>query len=297
MLKKSYVSGNKLFTFIIISSIFSIILNEVLPDIYLLGFFLVLVLFFGIIHGANDIYLIINNTKNHKSISKMTIFYIITVLFITLCFFSLPSASLIFFILFSCYHFGEQQWTILDDKNHSNFFFFLYGLLIFSTLFFFNKDEVIEIVFMITKTSIKQEFFNWLLVTSFCLNLLISFLNFKKIKNQLINQIIMYQLIVILFYKLSLFNAFAIYFVFFHSIPSIFEQTKFLYGSYNFSYFKNYLFTAFPYWVFAIIGLFLFYLFFSDNLSFSLDIFFSFLAAITFPHVIVIYKMKKMSND
>ena len=149
---------------------------------------------------------------------------------------------------------------------------------------------------MITKTSIKQEFFNWLLVTSFCLNLLISFLNFKKIKNQLINQIIMYQLIVILSYKLSLFNAFAIYFVFFHSIPSIFEQTKFLYGSYNFSYFKNYLFTAFPYWVFAIIGLFLFYLFFSENLSFSLDIFFSFLAAITFPHVIVIYKMKKMSN-
>ena len=51
---------------------------------------------------------------------------------------------------------------------------------------------------MITKTSIKEEFFNWLLVTSFCLNLLISFLNFKKIKNQLINQIIMYQLIVIL---------------------------------------------------------------------------------------------------
>ena len=93
MLKKSYVSGNKLFTFIIISSIFSIILNEVLPDIYLLGFFLVLVLFFGIIHGANDIYLIINNTKNHNSISKMTIFYVITVLFITLCFFSLPSES------------------------------------------------------------------------------------------------------------------------------------------------------------------------------------------------------------
>ena len=179
MLKKSYVSGNKLFTFIIISSIFSIILNEVLPDIYLLGFFLVLVLFFGIIHGANDIYLIINNTKNHKSISKMTIFYIMTVLFITLCFFSLPSASLIFFILFSCYHFGEQQWTILDDKNHSNFFFFLNGLLIFSTLFFFNKDEVIEIVFMITKISIKHEFFNWILG----LNLFALLINLKSIRN------------------------------------------------------------------------------------------------------------------
>ena len=296
MLKKSYVSGNKIFTFIIISSIFSIILNELLPEIYLLGFFLVLVLFFGIIHGANDIYLIINSSKNRKSISKMTIFYVIIVLIITLCFFSSPSISLIFFILFSCYHFGEQQWTILDDNNHSNFFFFLYGLLIFSTIFFFNKNEVIEVVFKITKRPIKQEFFNWLLATSFCLNLLISFLNFKKIKNQLINQIILYPLIVLVSYKLSLFNSFAMYFVFFHSIPSIFEQTKFLYGSCNFSHFKKYLFTAFPYWAFAIIGLFLFYVFFSDNLSFSLDIFFSFLAAITFPHVIVIYKMKKMSN-
>ena len=120
MLKKSYVSGNKIFTFIIISSIFSIILNELLPEIYLLGFFLVLVLFFGIIHGANDIYLIINNSKNRKSISKMTIFYVIIVLIITLCFFSSPSISLIFFILFSCYHFGEQQWTILDDNNSND---------------------------------------------------------------------------------------------------------------------------------------------------------------------------------
>jgi len=43
--------------------------------------------------------------------------------------------------------------------------------------------------------------------------------------------------------------------------------------------------------------LLVFYLIFSKNFTFSLDTFFSFLAAITFPHVIVIYKMKKITND
>jgi Brp/Blh family beta-carotene 15,15'-monooxygenase len=100
-------------------------------------------------------------------------------------------------------------------------------------------------------------------------------------------------LILIVFSQLSLFYAFSVYFVFFHSIPSILEQTNYLYGNPNINTFKKYFISAFPYWVFAILGLFLFYLFFSEKFEFSLEIFFSFLAAITFPHVIVIYKMKK----
>lgn len=296
MLKKSYLSANNLFTFIITSSIFSIILSMFLPEIYLLGFFLILVLFFGIIHGANDIYLILHDSKKNKSISSTTIFYVFSVLVITLCFFSFPLISLIFFVLFSCYHFGEQQWTMLDDKNDSNFFFFCFGLLIFSTLFFFNKSEVIEIVLTISDFSLNHQFFDFLLIIAILFTLILSILNFKKIRNQIRNQIILCSLLLIVFNQLSLFNSFALYFVFFHSIPSISEQTKFLYGSSNILSFKKYFLAAIPYWIFAILGLFLFYLFFSNNFTFSLDIFFSFLAAITFPHVIVIYKMKKMSN-
>ena len=136
-------------------------------------------------------------------------------------------------------------------------------------------------------------FFDWLLIISLILTVTTLILNFNNLKSQLIYQFFLSLLILIVFSQLSLFYAFSVYFVFFHSIPSVLEQTNYLYGNSNINTFKKYFISALPYWVFAILGLFLFYLFFSENFEFSLDIFFSFLAAITFPHVIVIYKMKK----
>lgn len=293
MLKKSQISDNKLFTFIILSTFFSIILNVFLPDTYLMFFFSALVLFFGIIHGANDIHLIIKDKQQNKSIKSNTILYVISVVLITTCFFSFPLVSLIFFVLFSCYHFGEQQWTIFDDNTNTNLFFFNYGLIVFSTLFFFNKSEVIDIVQLISDFNLSFLFFDWLLIISLILTVTTLILNFNNLKKQLIYQFFLCLLILIVFSQLSLFYAFSVYFVFFHSIPSVLEQTKYLYGNSNINTFKKYFISALPYWAFAILGLFLFYFFFSENFEFTLDIFFSFLAAITFPHVIVIYKMKK----
>ena len=131
MLKNSYVSGNKLFTFIIISTFFLIILNWILSDFTQLVIYFSFVLLFGIIHGANDIYLIIRGNSKNKKISKTTFVYVFIVLSITLIFFSFPLLSLIFFVLFSCYHFGEQQWTILILSYFQLYqifliFFFLY---------------------------------------------------------------------------------------------------------------------------------------------------------------------------
>ena len=297
MLKNSYVSGNKLFTFIIISTFFLIILNWILSDFTQLVIYFSSVLLFGIIHGANDIYLIIKENNKNKKISKTTFIYVFIVLLITLIFFSFPLLSLIFFVLFSCYHFGEQQWTILDENIDSGLLFFANGLLIFATLFYFHRNEVIEIVFMISNFIVIEDFFKWLLITSILLTVISLLINYKRVKSQILNQIILFPFLMIVFSQLSLFNSFAVYFVIYHSIPSIMEQTNFLYGSSTFPMLKKYFITALPYWITALIGLLVFYLIFSINFTFSLDIFFSFLAAITFPHVIVIYKMKKITND
>ena len=297
MLKNSYVSGNKLFTFIIISTFFLIILNWILSDFTQLVIYFSSVLLFGIIHGANDIYLIIRGNNKNKKISKTTFIYVFIVLLITLIFFSFPLLSLIFFVLFSCYHFGEQQWTILDENIDSGPLFFSNGLLIFATLFYFHRIEVIEIVYMISSFNLISDFFKYLLITSILLTLISLLINYKRVKSQILNQIILFPLLIIAFSQLSLFNSFALYFVIYHSIPSILEQTNFLYGSSTYPLIKKYFITALPYWITALIGLLVFYLIFSKNFTFSLDIFFSFLAAITFPHVIVIYKMKKITND
>ena len=55
----------------------------------------------------------------------------------------------------------------------------------------------------------------------------------------------------------------------------------------------NYFKKALLYWLLSIIVLLITYYFFRDSQSKLLSIFFSFLAAITFPHTFVVSKIKK----
>ena len=103
------------------------------------------------------------------------------------------------------------------------------------------------------------------------------------------------------FSKASLLLSFSVYFVFWHSIPSILDQLNFLYDSDN-SRKMRYFLSSLPYWIMSVVGLFVFYFNFHTNPETFLPLFFSFLAAITFPHTIVmgwleIYKTKSKSKN
>ena len=105
-------------------------------------------------------------------------------------------------------------------------------------------------------------------------------------------------LLILYFFTVSLTDlvlSFAIYFVLWHSLPSIIEQTKFIYGFSEKKTYQTYFKKAFIYWIMSLFGLFITYYFFKESQSQLLSIFFSFLAAITFPHTFVISKIKKPS--
>jgi hypothetical protein len=70
------------------------------------------------------------------------------------------------------------------------------------------------------------------------------------------------------------------------------DQINFLYGSVSFENFKKYFNSAFFYWIISLIGILLLYIIFKNEYFFD-ALFFSFLAAITFPHVWVIVTMFK----
>ena len=292
MLKNSYVSGNKLFTFIIISTFFLIILNWILSDFTQLVIYFSSVLLFGIIHGANDIYLIIRGNNKNKKISRTTFIYVFIVLLITLIFFSFPLLSLIFFVLFSCYHFGEQQWTVINKTFDNKVYFFSYGLFVFALLFYFNIVAVVDIISKISNLELLYEYFEYLFYFSSIVLTFTTLIFFNELKDQLIFQILLFIIMIFSFKYLDLIDAFAFYFVLYHSIPSIFEQTEYLFGEISFKSILKYFKSALLYWVFAIVGLIIYYYLNQAN-ELSLNLFFSFLAAITFPHVIVILKMKK----
>ena len=291
MLRISQSSGEKLFTFIIIFAIAYNFINSMYSES--IGYVSILsILFFGIIHGANDIHLILKSQSKNSGYLKVTFYYILVILVATLSFYRFPGFSLLFFILFSCYHFGEQQWTVINKSLNNKIYFFSYGLFVFTLLFYFNIEAVIDIIYKISNVKLLYEYFEYLFYFSSIILTFTTLIYFNELKDQLIFQILLFITMIFSFKSFDLIDAFAFYFVLFHSIPSIFEQTEYLFGDISFKSIIKYFKSALLYWIFAIVGLIIYYYLNQAN-ELSLNLFFSFLAAITFPHVIVILKMKK----
>ena len=98
-------------------------------------------------------------------------------------------------------------------------------------------------------------------------------------------------LLAILFLKGTLLFGFGLYFVVWHSLPSLRSQVKHIYQNLNKTSILEYLKSALLYWIIALVGLFGAYFFLKIPSDQYLPLFFSFLAAITFPHALVMGRM------
>ncbi|MGY8915448.1 MAG: Brp/Blh family beta-carotene 15,15'-dioxygenase, partial [Flavobacteriales bacterium] len=100
----------------------------------------VLILTFGILHGANDLKLIqTSNSKSKKKYNflKVVSYYVLFILFCASLFYYLPSLALLAFVLFSGYHFGEQHWSskLNGQSGLAKWLYSSYGLVVLSLLF------------------------------------------------------------------------------------------------------------------------------------------------------------------
>ena len=261
-----------------------------------IGFLLIFT--FGILHGANDLLLIDKLIYKKKTNSRLKILlsYISVVLIGSLLFYIIPWVTLSAFVIVSGYHFGEQQWESLN-KNRFKFlveiFQLVYGLFILFLLFNFHSDEVQKIVFAISGVNFPS-FFIPLFLKIFGAIFIVLGLYFLSIKGIAISTFIteIFYLVVftIIFKSSSLIWGFALYFVLWHSLPSIIDQIKFVYGYFSLTNFISYFKSALIYWIASLLGISILYLVFKDEKIFN-ALFFSFLASITFPHVFVVTKM------
>ena len=256
-----------------------------------------LILTFGILHGANDLLLIknIDSDKEQLSILKLLLYYIIVVGFGALLFWIIPWFALLLFIVVSGYHFGEQQWQNLEKSNLFKLFEFIYGLFILMLLFIFHIKEVQEVILNITSVSISESYFSAGLTITTLLLIILGFYFSRRViefRSKWILETFYLVVFTIIFKVSSLIWGFAIYFILWHSIPSIINQVIYLKGEFNIKNFGVYIKTAFAYWLISLIGIASLYLLFKDIKIFN-ALFFSFLAAITFPHVLVIYILFK----
>jgi len=283
----------------IIASFFGLWINSFLPKELeiIIGF--VLILSFGILHGANDIALIVNvnNAKKASNFYKILIYYIVIVLSGAILFSTLPSLALTLFIVFSGYHFGEQQWhlklTSVSNTLVRSLFQLVYGLVVLFLIFVFHSADVQKIVLAITSISVPPVYYLLILKFLIPVYLIISlylYLRYEAFKKVVFTELFYLIVYAILFKVSTLIWGFALYFILWHSIPSIIDQLKFLYGKASLTTLKLYFKAAFIYWIASLTGILLLYLLFRNEKIFN-ALFFSFLASITFPHVFVIQRM------
>ena len=277
----------------LIFTIICIIINKT-PYKLTIQFLAVLgVLTVGILHGANDLSLI-KKLGFLKSKSQRFVTYVCFVLFFSTLLYSIPMFALVLFVIISAYHFGEQQWHKYQTSSTPRLavFYFTYGLFLFSVLFYMHSDEVTAVIYQISAVLVPPMFFAIFALTSSVLLSFILFFSIKSFKDFLMDFFIQTAIILLLFWTTNLLVSFAVYFVFWHSWPSLRDQANALYGPQG--SFKKYLKDAWFYWVLSIIGLSIMY-FYNDTLGLDpMALFFSFLAAITFPHVLVIFGLNRL---
>ncbi len=295
-MKKKDIQIVNLNNFRVVATFFSLWLAVQFQESIENLFAYILILTFGILHGANDLKLIERSEAtltSSKSFVKTLAYYVLFVSVSAVFFFFIPTFALFLFILFSGYHFGEQHWNtrIPTSSILGKIFFFVYGLFILSLLFYLHATTVTDIIENITALVLSESIYLYGVIGCGFLSLislLFLTLNSENLKVFFFKELFYVGVFFVVFSTASLLWSFAIYFVLWHSIPSLADQINFLYGSLSQKNVKKYVTSSFPYWIISIIGLCLLLYLFNDDLESSLAFFFSFLAAITFPHVLVI---------
>ena len=255
----------------------------------------IIVLSLGIIHGSND-FTILKKQEKSKSLIKPILIYLLLIFCCVLSYIINPFISILLFVFLSSYHFGEQH---LEDKLNFNskinlLIYTFYGLFIFALIFIENRNDVDTIMLNLTGNTIPDLWIKIMLISSAIILIgLYLYKVYKKIDITLniIRELFYLILLYLVFKTTSLILGFAIYFVLWHSIPSILDQTKFLSGEKNKKAIFEYLKTALIYWMISISGLLLAYYYIDEKLFSS--IIFLVLFAVTAPHVWVMNRMKK----
>lgn len=286
-----------IYRFSIVASFLGLWISSLLPEKFELFLGFILIFTFGMIHGSNDI-MVINTLNSDQKIHnfKILLTYLLVVSTAVLIFYLLPTLALALFILFSAYHFGEQHWNeALQNWNEplKRLFFFSYGLLVLFLIFNSNITEVKDIILDISAHNISNLYSTqviWSLVAILIVLTLIHVIKQKINTNTMIKELFSLLVLIVIFESSTLIWGFCIYFILWHSIPSLLDQITFIYGDYKKKNVMKYTLEALPYWIVSLVGIIALYLFFKDDKHFY-SLFFAFIAAVTFPHAFVMLKM------
>ena len=256
----------------------------------------IMVVSIGILHGSNDLLILSTKDKMDKTFRKNLIIYVSIIILCVIIYLFSPFIAILLFVLLSSYHFGEEH---LGETINLNFlfnavYFLAYGLFIFSLLFYQSIFDVDEIMIELTGATFTKFQIETTLLTSAVFLFIGSLYLVLSKKNEVeifVKEFFYLLLLFLVFKTSSLILGFAIYFIFWHSIPSIIHQIEFISGDLSKKNILFYVTKAIIYWIISIAGLLILYQLVPQIKLFA-TVVFVILFAVTAPHTWVMHKMK-----
>ena len=290
ILKYNYQDFMTFFTFFLIW--LSVQFGEIVED----SIAYILVVSVGILHGANDLLILSKLEDGKNSFTRNLLIYLGIITVCALIYFLNPFVAIVLFVFLSGYHFGEEHF---GEKLHQapifDFIFFTaYGLLLFSLLFYLSQDDVAVIMNQLAnKTFSETQILAILFPSAIVVFSLAGYLMLTK-KETKVNfgrELFYLLVLLVVFNTSSLVLSFAIYFIFWHSIPSIIHQTKFISGDIDNNALLYYVKKAAVFWGISVVGLVVLYFLFPKATDLA-SVVFAILFAVTAPHTWVMHQMK-----
>ncbi|MGA0154563.1 MAG: Brp/Blh family beta-carotene 15,15'-dioxygenase [Flavobacteriaceae bacterium] len=260
----------------------------------------ILILTVGLLHGSNDL-LIIKKVGgleygNRWVFLKTILAYLFSIAVILLAFYFYKAYALLFFILISSYHFGQQhlasKWN--GYSTVKIIAYLCYGLGIFGMIFATHSESSAKVISAITNYEVTREAFQWLALSAFILFFGLSLANKSlSVKDYLAEGALLLVLIGV-FLITDLLLAFALYFAFWHALPSLSDQIKLLYRQPLGKGFASYVRSSYFYWAISAAAFIALLMVLDVQDLQVIELLVYFLAAVTFPHVMVMSRIERL---
>lgn len=286
---------SKLYEYILVASVFSLWAAIQLPENVeiFVGYFMILTV--GIGHGANDLKIYFRNKElGIRKTAGFISIYAVAVLLGFGAFFIIPKITLSLFILVSGFHFGQEhfeRFSVQTTWAH-NIFYTAYGTSIIIALLYLQSASSIPILEELVDLKLLPWHLRYVLYGGTMTTILLGVLLLRKLSMYtLLKELFYYVVILLIFNVSSLVWGFAIYFILWHSLPSIHHQIAHLYGDVHRGSIWDYVKASSLYWLAALIFLYILYSILNEQATLFLTIIVAFLGGITFPHVLVMHRI------
>jgi Brp/Blh family beta-carotene 15,15'-monooxygenase len=213
--------------------------------------------------------------------------YVLLLLTVGIIFLTIPKITVLFLLLLSSYHFGSD--FVFKVKNIVPPLGI--GWMVLSTLFFINTTET-QVIF---QELLDIQLSDSLIQTNFYISAVLgtSLLLYNALRDR--NYLFLISTVVLFlgFWSTDLITGFTAYFIFWHSIPSVIEQsvdhtwTEKL----NVEAIKNFFRRSFLYYAISLVGVILYFYLKSQTISSGLTL--VILMVLSVPHVLVIDLFKR----